>query len=327
LDAIKKKNNTDDAGIETSIQQRMEHLHNRTAITLKAPAKINISLVVLDRRDDGFHELHTTMGAVSLYDQLTFQTSRRMGIHLECTGRSVDTGPKNLVYQAAKLLAELYGVNPSVEIHLHKEIPIGAGLGGGSSDAAATLKGLNALWHLRLDQDKLHELACRLGSDVAFFLQDAPAICTGRGEIVQPIPHPCSQDVLLIIPDIHVSTKDIYHRHQIQSQRDKELMRRVRYFLRKGDLDGLLSQGINNLAETCLDHYQELSRLRERIEKMDIGPVRVSGSGSCMFVSSHYAETLQNWADRIREDQVASVQIVQFLNPNDSFVEVHHANL
>jgi len=182
-------------------------------IVCKAPAKLNLSLRVLGRRDDGFHELETLMVPLAgLHDVLGFSLSS--GFEFTCDDASLPVDGGNLVVRAVRAFAREAGVSDAVRVHLEKCIPSGAGLGGGSSDAAATLKAMQALHGNPLDEAVLHRIAGELGSDVPFFLHGVPALCTGRGEIVTPAADVLSAPlpVLLLKPDFPVATVDAYRR-------------------------------------------------------------------------------------------------------------------
>ena len=179
-------------------------------IQLRASAKINLYLRVLGRRPDGYHEIETVFERIDLADELTFEPADA-GINLTCSDPTLSCGEDNLVLKAARLLQRSTGNTRGARIHLLKRIPIAAGLGGGSSDGASALRGLNHLWELGLTPAQLHELAAQLGSDVAFFLEDAPfAIGRGRGERCEPIAGAASLAHVLVTPNIQLSTKEIY---------------------------------------------------------------------------------------------------------------------
>lgn len=174
--------------------------------TLKAPAKINWLLSVLSKRQDGYHEIKTLMQAVTLYDCLEFEKSENMEVETESEIPMKD----NLVYRAAVLLKEKFKVKKGALITLKKEIPLAAGLGGGSSDAACAMIGLNKLWGLGLDNEKLMELGAMIGSDVPFFFNGHFALAEGRGEVITPLDMKTPHILLLVKPDIGVSTKWAY---------------------------------------------------------------------------------------------------------------------
>ena len=175
------------------------------SITVHPPAKINLSLVVFDRRSDNFHDLHTVMAAIDLCDDLSIGLSEEKGIRLSCSGLGAPENPENLVYRAAQLLGHYSETTVALDISLHKRIPAGGGLGGASSDGAACLVALNQLWKLGLSIEELARLAEELGSDVPFFLHGPVAMCSGRGEVVTKLPHRINRALLLIIPEISIS--------------------------------------------------------------------------------------------------------------------------
>src|SRR5256885_269850 len=150
-----------------------------------APAKINLSLRILKPRSDGFHEIETLIAPISLYDKIDIEKQNRW-IDFICDDQTLSTGDDNLVVRAAKTFFEQTKIKSGVGIKLEKKIPHGAGLGGGSSDAAATLRALDELFETKLSQEDMTKLASTIGSDVSFFLFDSAGICKGRGEIVEP---------------------------------------------------------------------------------------------------------------------------------------------
>ena len=180
-------------------------------LRLLAPAKLNLSLRVVGKRPDGYHELETFFERIDLADELTF-TPQSHGMTVTCDDPSLDCGPENLVTKAAAMVQETCGVQQGIAIHLIKRIPIASGLGGGSSDAATTLIGLRQLWDVRLSHPQLLELASRLGSDVPFFLEEAAfAIGRGRGDQCEPLDGalPTLWHVV-VVPPARLSTKDVY---------------------------------------------------------------------------------------------------------------------
>ncbi len=298
-------------------------------VFLSPPAKINLSLVVFNRRDDNFHDLHTVMGAIDFCDELQIQLSDQSGINLKCTGipLPIPPGPDNLVYQAAELIAKKAGISPSLDILLHKNIPSGAGLGGASSDAAACLIGLNSLWKLNLPNSELTDMAAQLGSDIPFFINGPMAQCTGRGEFVAPMSHRPKQSILLIDPGIHVSTGKVFSKYTPDKQLNDDCMQRVHYYLKHGDLDGLLSQGLNTLTDATMELSEPLRLIRESIKEIGISPVYMSGSGSSLYVTSDSRQQLELWAQQINQKDLATARVVSFKNENHLFQEVNHAGI
>jgi 4-diphosphocytidyl-2-C-methyl-D-erythritol kinase len=184
-------------------------LLNRRAIRLRepAPAKVNLTLEILGRRPDGYHELRSVFRTLALHDTLLFEPAPDIAVR--CTDPAL-AGSDNLAYRAARLLQARTGAGAGALITILKRIPVAAGLGGGSSDGAAALRGLNTLWRAGLSARELAELAASLGSDVPFFLVGGTARAAGRGEVLRPLPHPQPCPVLLVKPPIAVSTAAIY---------------------------------------------------------------------------------------------------------------------
>jgi len=251
------------------------------SLTMLAPAKINLTLSVGDRRADGYHELRSVMMAVDLCDRLTLRPRDAKGITLRCDDPSLPSGPENLVWRAVEAIAGAAGCGPNVEIELTKRIPAGAGLGGGSSDAAATLRGLNELGGLGLGTDELTPLAAGLGSDVPFFLHAPVARITGRGEHVEPLDWRFDGAVALWTPAIHVSTAAVYARHR---PTDRPLARNESWLTGpRLDARTLSERLYNDLEPAAIAVDGRLGELRGRLAEIAGRPIRLSGSGSAMF--------------------------------------------
>jgi len=262
---------------------------NRFEITndgllVRAPAKINLSLLVAGKRPDGFHEIETIMAKINFYDEILLQKGQKAGIELVCKGPHWSpAGQENLVYQAAELLLGHCHKITNVRITLTKHIPAGSGLGSASSDAAATVMGLNKYLDLNLPHDHLVQLSCRLGSDVAFFLDGPLALCRGKGEKIMELKEKFDFLALLILPDVSVSTKRVYSNYQHDSVLYKRLSRRIKYYIHKNRIDLVPKMCANMLEKSCFGLYKELAELKARFEALGIAPCCVSGSGSAMF--------------------------------------------
>ncbi|MEM6602145.1 MAG: 4-(cytidine 5'-diphospho)-2-C-methyl-D-erythritol kinase [Verrucomicrobiota bacterium] len=176
---------------------------------LLSPAKVNLFLRILDQRKDGFHELETLMCPVSFCDEITLEEVET-GIELIIDGADLPTGTQNLAYQAAERVLEKAGILRGVRIRIHKKIPVGGGLAGGSSNAAAVLKGCNRLWAAGLSQSQLHELAAGMGSDINFFLEEGPCLCRGRGEQVEPVEWQEEVQIILLNPGFEIATPETF---------------------------------------------------------------------------------------------------------------------
>ena len=249
-----------------------------------APAKINLSLLIAGKRPDGYHEIETIMAKIGWYDEILIQPGRQAGIELTCRGLNwAPAGEDNLVYRAAKSLLESCNLTPDVRITLTKNIPAATGLGSASSDAAATLIGVNQYFKLDLDQKNLFESAAKLGSDVAFFLGGPLAFCTGKGEKVKKLDEIFNFTALLILPDVSVSTKMVYANYRHNRHIYKKLNIRIRNYILENRIDLAVKMCTNMLAESCFDLEESLAELKETIESLGIGPYCLSGSGSAMF--------------------------------------------
>lgn len=179
-------------------------------MTIQAHAKVNLVLRVLSKRDDGFHEIETLMAPISLCDSLEIMVGEGRGVEIDCDEPDVPTGPQNLIWRAADVFSQETGRKFSLQVTLHKMIPHGAGLGGGSSDAAATLRALNDLLQTHLSDSALIALAAKIGSDVPFFVCETAAWCRGRGEVMQPAEPTGPLQLLLVKPPFPVSTAEAY---------------------------------------------------------------------------------------------------------------------
>lgn len=177
---------------------------------LSAPAKVNLHLRILERRPDGFHDIETLMVPLSLADEISVEMSPTGQIEVSCDRADVPLGTANLVTRAAQLFAKAAVRDFGAKIHITKRIPMGAGLGGGSSDAAAVLVALDKLLHTSLDVTALEGLAAQIGSDCAFFIRNVPAWCRGRGELIEPFAMPEQLPILLIRPPFGVETPWAY---------------------------------------------------------------------------------------------------------------------
>jgi 4-diphosphocytidyl-2-C-methyl-D-erythritol kinase len=271
-------------------------------LLVRAPAKINLSLLIAGRRADGFHEIETVMSKIDWYDELLFECGVKEGIEVVCAGVWAPEGESNLVYQACKMLYEAAGVSPKIKVTLTKNIPAGAGLGGGSSDAAAALMGLNRFAELGVGEDELVEIAGRLGSDVGFFLGGPLAFCTGRGEKIKKIEEKFSFTAILVLPDVSVSTKKVYENYVHNQDVSDTLRGQINKFVTEKKIDLVCRMCANMLEKSCFELYEELAGLKSRIEALGVGCVWLSGSGSSMyFMVSGCDEDVKHYQSMIEE--------------------------
>lgn len=256
--------------------------HEINGISLKAPAKINLFLEILGKRDDGYHEIETVMQEIDLVDNLQFEEIRE-GVKLKCNNKNIPSDENNLVCKAANLIVNKCGIKKGVLISLEKNIPVGAGLGGGSSDAATTLKALNSLWKIGLSDVDLMEFAARLGSDIPFFIKGKTALCSGRGENITPIEVKSEMNYLIIFPHINISTTTIYRNLKIdltKKRKDVSFFLNALKYSKVADISKLL---FNRLEEVIFATYPDLLRVKSSLEHFDFCGLSVSGSGSAFF--------------------------------------------
>lgn len=259
-------------------------------VTLLSHAKVNLYLKILGRRADGFHELETVMAALSLADELRFE-SRPHGVTLECNLAGVPTDDTNLAVRAAKVLQAEFGVAHGVHIVLCKQTPMGGGMGGGSSNGAATLTGLNRLWNLGASTDRLRALAATLGSDVPFFIEPTVAVCRGRGEVIEPIPPDRCRalrgaGVVLLNPGFGVPTPWAYQSFAARGGAAAEAPRDVKPFLDAlagNDARSLAAHLTNSLEAPVFHKYPVLEMLKHSLLEAGAIGAMMSGSGATVF--------------------------------------------
>ncbi len=277
-------------------------LFSLSTLKLFSPAKINLYLQVIRRRVDGYHDIDTLFERISLTDEITLISSPEM-ITLAADRNKVPTGPDNLVWRAASLLKETYGVRKGVRIILKKRIPVAAGLGGGSSNAATVLMGLNRFWKLRLSQKKLLILGAKLGSDVPFFILNTSfAHGTGRGEVLEKIPAKTVKIWhCLVKPDFGISTKEAYQglkcrlfaTRSANSKDDKPAAagltppgadaKMLAHSIKKGDIRRLSGLLKNSLEVTLNNKVRIISKIKKELVRQGALASLMSGSGSTVF--------------------------------------------
>jgi 4-diphosphocytidyl-2-C-methyl-D-erythritol kinase len=244
------------------------------------------------------------MAKINWYDELLIEGGEKKGIELICRGDEwAPAGDENLVYKAGQLLYQRCGRQPQIKLTLTKNIPAGSGLGSASSDAAATLSGLNRFLNLDVPAVNLSEMAAELGSDIAFFLGGPLALCTGKGEKVKIFEKKFNFLAILIIPDISVPTKRVYANYKHDQALYNSLKKRIIDCIAKNDIDLLPRMCANMLASSCFNLNKKLADLKEEVESLDIRPLCLSGSGSAMFcsLSDKDGKEAQRWRKMIEE--------------------------
>jgi 4-diphosphocytidyl-2-C-methyl-D-erythritol kinase len=285
-----------------------------------APAKLNLFLEITDKRSDGFHELDMLMVPIALYDTLTFKLRRDDEITLSthcAVGNKIalPAAPDNLVTRAVKLLRQRIetgsaSTTSGLDICLFKRIPTAAGLGGGSSDAAAALVAANYLWQAGLNTVELSELALQIGSDVPFFLSGSAARCRGRGELLTPLNIPATLDVVLIKPRVGLATAEVfaeYATHQGASVDDRVAADNILGACASGRAPEIGKWLYNRLVDSALRLQPELQQLQAELLALGLAGVQMTGSGSTFYLICRHARHARKIAEQLSHRGHAAV--------------------
>lgn len=284
----------------------------------KAPAKVNLSLDVTSKRPDGYHEVEMIMTTIDLADRIELTELPENVIRVASHNRFVPDDQRNLAYQAAKLLKERFQVKKGVSIMITKVIPVAAGLAGGSSDAAATLRGLNRLWDLKLSVEELAELGAEIGSDVSFCVYGGTALATGRGEKIRHISAPPHCWVVLAKPTIGVSTAEVYRRLNLQQVRHPDVQAMIDAIEEKS-FQKVCGQLGNVLESVTLSLHPEVAMIKNQMKRFGADAVLMSGSGPTVFGLVQYESKVQRIYNGLRGfcDQVYAVRMIGEQNALD----------
>ncbi|MDR1928963.1 MAG: 4-(cytidine 5'-diphospho)-2-C-methyl-D-erythritol kinase [Endomicrobium sp.] len=246
-------------------------------IYFKSPAKINLFLEIKNKRSDGYHNLESIMQTINLCDTIFFELIDK-DILIECNDKSINN-KKNIIYKTVLLIKNYFNIKSGVKIYLKKNIPISSGLGGGSSNAATTIKALVKLWNIKTTKSKLNQIAKEIGADVPFFLTCGTALCRGIGEIVIPLNDFLIHDlnIVLVNPGFGLSTKNIYKRIKYPLKNQKKINKTLTYLFK-----GYFSYCFNRLEEFVIPYYPEIKKIKNVLN--ELGYVNLmSGSGSTVF--------------------------------------------
>jgi 4-diphosphocytidyl-2-C-methyl-D-erythritol kinase len=271
----------------------------------KSPCKVNLLLNILGKRGDGFHELETVMQPVDLCDELAFKHGGN-GVRLSCSEKNLPADSKNLVFRAAADFLAAAKISDGVKIHLEKKIPLAAGLGGGSGNAATTLLALNELFGLPLAVEKLYGLAAALGSDIPFFLQIKPALATSRGEKIQPLenfPALHGKAFLLIHPGFGISTPWAYQnlaRFPKALNGEKGRAQKLISILQTADLKTAATEFYNSLEAPALEKFPILGLFQEFLRANGALAALMSGSGSTTFAIAENLSAAESLAEKFK---------------------------
>ncbi len=262
-------------------------------LVLEAPAKINLNLEVLGQRGDGYHAIRSVLVPVSLHDTVTFTPGgRKFVFH---GGQGTPRDEKNLAYRAVKVLSRETGVRHGLDLRIVKRIPVAAGLGGGSSNAATVLKGLNELWELGLSGSDLERIGLELGSDVPFFLRGGACIAKGRGEVLEPIDHRVPLELVLVFPGLKVTSEWAYGHLPAELTRSGSSTSMVKVALASGRVELLTPHLVNDLEEAVLPEHKVVRDVKKKLLSAGCIGALMSGSGPTVFGVAEDAEK----ADRV----------------------------
>jgi 4-diphosphocytidyl-2-C-methyl-D-erythritol kinase len=280
-----------------------------------SPAKINLHLRVGPLANDGFHPLLSWMCTTGLYDVIEMEDRAEPGIELRCDRPAVPTDETNLIVRAGRALDPRRGAN----VRLKKRIPMGGGLGGGSSNAAAALVGFNTLWNLNESGPRLTEIAATLGSDVPFFLSGRSSLCEGRGEKIAPIAPPLPKSVVLILPEISIATPAVYRKFDQMKLGSATSLRRPDDFdsWSSWPAERLLPALVNDLERPAFVLCPELVELRDELEKTLGRIIRMSGSGSTLFTLADEQPEAEKLAATIRGTYEVAAKAYSLAPPSE----------
>lgn len=270
-------------------------------LELKARAKINLSLDILGKRPDNFHEVEMIMQSIELHDVVVLEESEGTDIRIIIDHPLLSDGASNIAYKAAKLFKERMGIKKGLKITIVKNIPVAAGLAGGSTDAAAVLKGLNSLWEVGNTPEQLAKLGAELGSDVPFCLAGGTSLATGRGEIITPLPNLPETWLVLAKPPVEVSTAEIYKnfdQHKVLKRPETKSMVEG---LKSKDFHKIYSLMANVLESVTLKKYPVVSELKEAMKSLGLKYVLMSGSGPSVFGVADSSKEAGGFAERLKE--------------------------
>lgn len=283
-------------------------------LSLKAYAKINLALDVLSKREDSYHELKMLMQTIDIYDTLHFKLLAEdkiilnLGLVFENKEENLDKGlfdKNNIVYKAARLIKDRYNIKEGIEINIDKNIPIAAGLAGGSTDAAATLKALNHLFNLNLNIDTLKALALELGADVPYCLLGSTYLATGIGEKLTKLKSLKDFDIVLVKPDFNISTKEVFE--ALKFDKKLEALRpdieKMCKHIDNNDIEGMAGEMKNVLELYTADKYKEVSILEDIMKKNRALNAIMSGSGPSVFGIFKNKEDAFYCYSRLKEDR------------------------
>lgn len=271
---------------------------------LKARAKINLGLDVVRRLENGYHEVNMIMQTIDLYDELTFKKRKEPDIILSVDNDELSVSD-NLIIRAAKMMREQYSIKEGIEISLKKNIPIAAGMAGGSTDAAATIIAMNELFELHATKEELCKKAVRIGADVPFCIMGGTALSKGIGEVLTPIDTPPQAYLLIAKPPINVSTKFVYENLHVESIEHHPDIDAVLADIKEQNLDGMCEHIENILETVTIPNHPVIAQIKEFMEQNGAKKALMSGSGPTVFGIYDQKEDAEKAAKLLKESKLA----------------------
>ncbi len=250
---------------------------------IKARAKINLSLDIVDKRDDGYHELDTIFCEIGLCDYITIEKTASKNIALKCSDDTLSCGEDNLAHKAAKLLMDEFSLEGGLSIYIEKNIPMGAGLGGGSSDAAAVLKAINSIYSLGLSDEELKKRAVTLGADVPFFISGGISRAKGIGDVIEPLDNLKLPSMIVVKPEVSVPTAFAYKAYDLYDNKfhpDIEGLIRALY---ANDINKIFEFVGNSFEGPVFEKYTQIQMVKESLLGLGADACVMTGSGSALF--------------------------------------------
>ena len=287
-------------------------------IVTKAYAKINLGLDVLRRREDGYHEVKMVMQTVDLYDVLLVSKKEEDTITISTQREEIPVNEENLIYKAIKLMKDQYGFEGGVHVELVKNIPIAAGMAGGSTDAAAAMRAVNELFELNRPVEELEKHAVKIGADVPYCIQGGTVLSEGIGEVLTKLPNAPQCILLIAKPDIMVSTKYVYENlnlPELKKHPDIDLMVEA---IREGDAEKMLEPMDNVLATVTEEKYEIIKEIKQTMKRNGAIKAMMSGSGPTVFGIFETMVQAATAFDAIKEKDLArEIFISKFINPQE----------
>lgn len=273
-------------------------------IRLKARAKINLGLDVIRKREDGYHEVKMIMQSLKMYDELTISKVAEPGITIKTNRSYLPVNEDNLIYKAAKLIMDNYEVTGGVLVELEKFIPVSAGMAGGSSDAAATLVGMNQLFELNIPKKRLMELGKTIGADIPFCIMRGTVLAEGIGEKLTPLDTMPSCPIVIAKPPINVSTKFVYENLKLDGVTHPDIDGML-LAIKEGDMDGICNRLGNVLETVTISKYPVIDEIKQKMLEMGAKGSLMSGSGPTVFGIFEDYGVANKCAEKLRESELA----------------------